>query len=183
MVDTDRQHVLDAKMSDLEAVHVQEISEKLVDHVDFQGKGSLLAMTNSGAVNQLICSLFKDRIPVNRCFSLECSSPRMIQAPSLEEQAGITLFQEGIQYEYVIAHMDDGAQLKATRITDEFPIEKYRERFENEAIPLFRITDGNKLQPLTRLNLAFEEKNFTLISLVLSNETRPISGWESASAR
>ena len=129
LMDTDRQHVLEARMEDLEVRHVREISVKgLVKQFDFRNKGILLAMTNSGAVNQLVCSIFKDQFSDGRRFSLECSRPSIFGPESLKDRAGFTLFQEGVQYEYLVAHLEAGAQLKATRITKEFPVEKFIEK-------------------------------------------------------
>tara|TARA_Y100000589_G_scaffold190481_1_gene180424 strand:- start:669 stop:2540 length:1872 start_codon:yes stop_codon:yes gene_type:complete len=174
LMDTDRQQVLEARMQDLEVRHVREISEGLVKQFDFRNKGILLAMTNSGAVNQLVCSIFKDQFTDGRRFSLECSRPSIFGPESLSERAGFTLFQEGVQYEYLVAHIEAGAQLKATRITKEFPVDKFIERFTQEAIPLFKMMDNHRLDPVNRQNMTLEGTDYTLISLILSNEITPI---------
>ena len=174
LMDTDRQHVLEARMEDLEVRHVREISQGLVKQFDFRNKGILLAMTNSGAVNQLVCSIFKDQFSDGRRFSLECSRPSIFGPESLKDRAGFTLFQEGVQYEYLVAHLEAGAQLKATRITKEFPVEKFIEKFSQEAIPLFKMMDNHRLDPVSRQNDALEGYDYTLISLILSNEITPI---------
>lgn len=174
LMDTDRQQVLEARMRDLEVRHVREISSDLVKQFDFRNKGILMAMTNSGAVNQLVCSLFKEQFSDGRRFSLECSRPSIFGPESLSDRAGLVLFQEGIQYEYLVAHIESGAQLKATRITKEFPITKFMERFSQEAIPLFKMLDNHRLEPVSRKNPNMEGENFILISLILSNEITPI---------
>ena len=174
LMDTDRQHVLEARIEDLEVRHVREISQGLVKQFDFRNKGILLAMTNSGAVNQLVCSIFKDQFSDGRRFSLECSRPSIFGPESLKDRAGFTLFQEGVQYEYLVAHLEAGAQLKATRITKEFPVEKFIEKFSQEAIPLFKMMDNHRLDPVSRQNDALEGSDYTLISLILSNEITPI---------
>ena len=174
LMDTDRQHVLEARMEDLEVRHVREISQGLVKQFDFRNKGILLVMTNSGAVNQLVCSIFKDQFSDGRRFSLECSRPSIFGPESLKDRAGFTLFQEGVQYEYLVAHLEAGAQLKATRITKEFPVEKFIEKFSQEAIPLFKMMDNHRLDPVSRQNDALEGYDYTLISLILSNEITPI---------
>ena len=129
LMDTDRQQVLEARMQDLEVRHVREISQGLVKQFDFRNKGILLAMTNSGAVNQLVCSIFKDQFIDGRRFSLECSRPSIFGPESLKDRAGFTLFQEGVQYEYLVAHIEAGAQLKATRITKNFQLKNSLKNF------------------------------------------------------
>lgn len=174
LMDTDRQQVLEARMQDLEVRHVREIAPGLVKQFDFRNKGILLAMTNSGPVNQLVCSIFREQFTDGRRFSLECSRPSMFGPESLSDRAGLVLFQEGIQYEYLVAHIESGAQLKATRITKEFSIDRFMDRFAQEAIPMFKLYDNHRLEPANRKNTVLEGENFTLISLILSNEITPV---------
>ena len=48
------------------------------------------------------------------------------------------------------------------------------ERFSQEAIPMFKLLDNHRLEPVNRKNTVLDGENFTLISLILSNEITPV---------
>ena len=79
---------------------------------------------------------------------------------------GRNLFAPDATYESLEKRFAAGQVVKATRISPEFDYDSFRERYGEDALPLFRVTEGGKLLVCTAENKAAPKAGQTLISLV-----------------
>jgi len=86
---------------------------------------------------------------------------------------GRYLFGQEVTYEYLDRRFKSGALLKKTKLTEEFGFEAFLERYGSDAVPLFLITESDKLIIFTAENPPTPKAGHTLIALVTPVEEPP----------
>ncbi len=160
LCDSDWYSLSKARMLGLPTYHGSPLSEHAAYNLDTSGLGRLLALGVLDDANQLIMVRGRDEFGKKKVFSL----PRSQDSDISEKHAldpvyrGRTLFAPGLGYWKLSSMINAGAQIKATKLTDNFNFEKY--------------TQGNSIQSLFAIN----PKGFA-IPFTLDQEIKPASGW------
>jgi CPA1 family monovalent cation:H+ antiporter len=76
------------------------------------------------------------------------------------------LFAPDVTYYTLAARMNGGAQIKRTRITDEFTFEDFQEMYSESLIVLFVVTEGGQLNIATADAPLVPKAGQTVIALV-----------------
>ena len=66
-----------------------------------------------------------------------------------EELTGVRLFSADNTYSKLASLIAQGAEMRTTNISEEFTLDDYREKYGNNAIPMFIIKDKSTLQTLS----------------------------------
>ena len=76
------------------------------------------------------------------------------------------MFGKTITYGYLQHRFEQGAVIKAVKLTNEFPYEAFRRYYTRSAVPLFLVEESGKLTILTAENSVRPRAGQTLIALV-----------------
>lgn len=167
IVDTNRQHITKAKMMGLPAYNESIIGDRILDEMNLEGIGKLLALTSNDEVNALSVIHFSAIFEKKNLYQLVPKSDRDELEFSPEHLRGRFLFGKGVNYTFLSNRFLDGAVIKSTNLTEEFTFEHFRSEYGGTAIPLFLISNrGQRLTPFTVNEKVIVEAGTTIIALV-----------------
>jgi hypothetical protein len=168
VVDTNRQHINNAKMMGLTAYNESVIGDKIIDEVNLEGIGKLVALTSNDEVNALSVLHFSEIFDKSNLYQLVPNNEKDEITFSAEHLRGRFLFGKGIHFTFLSNKFADGAVVKSTNLTEEFTFEYFRKEHGNEVIPLFVINNrNNKLIPFTVGDSVKAEAGNTIVALVM----------------
>ena len=120
-------------------------------------------MSGRGSLDTLACLRFKSEFGVKNVYELKTTREQHISDKHIvsTKHRGYELFGENIAYGTLAHRLRNGAEIKATHISDEFNYDKYLEQYGERSIPLFAI------DPKQRLHI-----------FVANGKMRPETGWK-----
>jgi hypothetical protein len=167
LIDNNRGNINSARMEDLPTAYASILSEHALDAAEEGGLGRLLAMTADDDVNVLATLHFRELFGRAEVYQLplhEGGNPRVAGAPS--HLRGRNLFAAGVTYEALDRRFAAGQVVKATKLSQEFDYAAFRERYGEDALPLFIMTESGALNVCTADKKPSPKPGQTLISLV-----------------
>jgi len=157
-VDTNPQNVSDARMAGLPAVRANILAESTEDDLDLQGLGRLLALTPNDDVNSLAALHYRELFGRRGVYQLAAKDE-----PGRAHLRGRSLPADHATMEERYAR---GARFRATKLTDQFTLDDWRERNGDSALALAAISERGEV------TIANNERPFepagkqTLVALV-----------------
>lgn len=141
LVDTNYRHIAAARMEEIPAVCASILSEDVTEDLDLCGIGRLLAVTPNDEVNVLAAHAFSHEFGRGNIFALPPVDTKQGRRESMPEHLkSRQLFSNDITFDDIAARFSTGEwEFKATKITDEFEYDDYRELYRGESMLLFVI--------------------------------------------
>jgi NhaP-type Na+/H+ or K+/H+ antiporter len=168
LVDANWSNYAAAKSMGLNAHYGNVLSEHVMDEMELEGIGGLLAMTSNDEVNSLAVLHFRDVFGRARIFQLvrepaeRGTRPRQI-APRLR---GRLLFARDASYSTLAGRYERGFVVKQTGLTEEFDYDDFRSHYGETALPLFAVKESGELLIFDAEHSPSVKPGHTLISLV-----------------
>ena len=168
LIDTNRSHIYAARMEGLPTYYGSGLTETSITNIEMEGIGKLLAMTPNNSVNSLAALHF------NEVFE----SSAIYQLPPWEEETkqdkesvskrlrGRYLFGREVTSGYLARRFALGGVLKKTKLTEEFTFKAFLERYGEDTVPLFLISESDELITFTVENPPVPKAGQTLIALI-----------------
>ena len=172
LIDTNRSLVLKARMAELAVYHGSVLSDRMVDSINLDGVGKLLALTSNDEVNSLATLHLAELFGREEMYQL----PPRSEAAGKEETfspkhlRGRYVFGKDITYPYLTERYFAGAIVKSTKLSKEFDYSAFQKYYGESAVPLFCITGENILTVITVDSDIDLKPGQTIIAMV--NETR-----------
>jgi CPA1 family monovalent cation:H+ antiporter len=159
--------VSDAKLLGLQAYWGSPVSEHAERHLNLIGIGHLLAMTSNQELNALATYYYRYEFEPNRIFSVRQEKP---EKPTNGEKkdykyVGGFLFDESLTFQKLQSLVAQGAEIKATQLTDEFSFADYQQKHQENRIPLFAIDEKGRVHIFSAARSFSPEENWTLLAL------------------
>jgi NhaP-type Na+/H+ or K+/H+ antiporter len=168
MVDTNRANVKSALNRGLEAVNGNVLTPQTRDDLDLEGIGQMWAISPNDHVNSLATIFFSHTFGVNSVFRLQPQDPEEAKKESVSEAVvSQTLFGEGIDFSTIEERHHEGAQFKATNLTEKFKLEDFKAVHQGRAIPIAQITPSGQLLPISTLKSSVSRSSGKVVSLVM----------------
>ncbi len=172
LIDTNWYNVSDARQKGIPAYYADVLSENLLTELQLDGIGRLLALTPNDEVNSLSALHFQDIFGRSEVYQLipkgHFKSGRKKELA--RHLQGRFLFNERADFEFVLALFRDGAIAKKSLLTEEYDFDKFRERYGDEALPMFIIGPGGNLKVMTALEPPEPRPGDTIISIVKESQ-------------
>ncbi|HEX7387184.1 MAG TPA: sodium:proton antiporter [Castellaniella sp.] len=168
LCDSDWYSLAKARMQGLPTYYGSPVSEHAHLNLDTGGLGRLLALGARDHLNQLIMVRGRDEYGKHHVFSLPRSE---LDGPSEKhaldpEYRGRTLFAPGLGYWRLSTLLMEGAQIKATRLSEAFSFEQYCGRgVPRTVFPLFAVSPKGYAVPFTLDQDLQPEAAWTVIGL------------------
>jgi len=146
LVDTNPDNIRTARMEGLTTMYANVLSETTTEELDLGGIGRFMALTSNDEINSLAAEHFHElfgRAETYRLAKHQAKSDRKEVAEEL--MFGRTLFNEELTHEVLDKRFEEGAVMKATRLSEEFAWPKFREQYGDEAILMFAIDGAGQL--------------------------------------
>lgn len=166
LVDTNRASTSAARMDGLRAHTGGVLADHLLEEIDLGGMGYVCAVTPNDWVNVLSVQRFSPLFGRANCYQLWRETDEGWKQKIPAHAMGRQLFEEGCTNQVLSSRIAAGATPKATRLSEAFDAESFRELYGRTAIPMFVIREDGKLSVATVGEELKAEKNDTLIALV-----------------
>ena len=151
LADTNWDDISQARMDGLPTYFGNVVSEHADRHLDLVGIGRLLAMSRRPAFNALACLRYRSEFGAGHVYSLLTPEEKRATEKSAigGQYSSIRLFGEDITLAKLASLLSQGAELRATHLTESFDFAAYREKYQNRVIPLFALTPKGYLRVFT----------------------------------
>jgi len=176
LVDTNRANVAAARLAGLTAHSGSILGERVLDELDLSGIGRLLALTPSDEVNVLAVHRFARLFGRAEVYQLPPKTDARGRSGLDKHLHGRWLFQADAVYARLDELHEHGAVIKSTRLTEAFDFRAFRAQNGADAVPLFIVTENQRLIVLATDQKTEPRPGQTLISLVPPAEPRPAVG-------
>ncbi|HKK70285.1 MAG TPA: cation:proton antiporter [Candidatus Krumholzibacteria bacterium] len=145
LVDTNRNHVGAARMTGLEAVGENILTEGALEDIDLSDRGVFLALTPNDEVNSLACVRLAEVFGRANVYQLETADAT--EGEDELEVGGRRLFDEDVTYRSITRRHREGWVFKSTRLSQDFTIDDYHELYGADALPLFVVSEDESIVP------------------------------------
>ena len=145
VVDTNRQNIINARMTGLRSVHGNILSEMLREELELGGVGRLLAMTPNDEVNTLAAQELVSDFNRARVSQLQINQSTVRRATSEDRpRGGRRAFRPAVNYAELSRRFASGSVVKTTRLTEEFTFADFERRYP-DAVLLFVVESPKQL--------------------------------------
>lgn len=167
LVDTNRNNVYEAHLSLLPAVRGNILSDELVEELDLNGIGRLMALTPNDDVNALACSHFAETFERSEVYQLfEESHEKKRQVQKTAKRAhGRFLFKKGMTFRKLNDLFQRKGQVHKITLTREYNYEAFQREYANRSLSLFLVTETGDLKVVTASGAPEPKSGQTLIVL------------------
>jgi len=141
LIDNNARHVDFAVAEGLTAYATSILADNVVDEIDVNAYGKVLAITSNDKVNSLSIVRFCEYFERHELYQI--SSKIFSSLP--QRLTGRTLFRSNFSYDDLEAAFNGGAKINNIKIGPEFSVQNFKKTYGEDALILFKIDDKNKL--------------------------------------
>jgi NhaP-type Na+/H+ or K+/H+ antiporter len=164
LADTSWSNIRAAMMENLPAYYGNVVSEHADRRLDLVGIGQLLALSSVQQENALAAMRYKSEFGVGNIYSLQIATEKEGDTKTGKPRVGQLAFGEEISFTQLSKMFSDGAELRSTKLTDEFGFDEYYKKYFR-AVSLFAINPRGKLFVYTADKDLKPTAGWTIISL------------------
>lgn len=150
LCDTDWNNISQARMAGLNTFYGNPVSEYADQKLDLVGLGKLLAVSKYKEPNDLASMRYRSEFGYANVFSMRVENDvngqkqtKMLDS-KYQGRTAFNTFLTVTQFEELI---EQGAEIKQTKITEEFSLKDFQTKNEGAAIPLFVISPDGHVEP------------------------------------
>lgn len=168
IVDTDREGLHEARMKSLDTFYGNPLSEYTDRYLDLTAYNHLIAMYRRLESNVVIGSQYRHQFDSSHIYSVRTGSldEATEEEDVVPELRFNPLFQEGATWSKLASQLSQGAEIRSTRLTDEYTLDDYRDNMGPETLPLFALDEQDKLHLVTTDETLEPGPGWILASLV-----------------
>ena len=155
-----------ARMAGLKTFYGNPVSEFATQRLELTGIGNLIALSPLRELNVIAGMHFRSEFGDTHIFSIRTNadSNKAEKHQVASTLKGAPLFSEDLTYAKLASLIGSGAEIRATRLTDEFTMDDFRRQGGSQL--LFAITDKGKLKPFIAGQSLEPGKGWVLLSLI-----------------
>lgn len=167
LVDTNRRDIAAARLAGLPTFYTSILSDSVLDEIELGGMGRLLALTPNDEVNALAALHFIPVLGRGEVYQLPPEQEGVDDTDTIPSHLrGRFLFGSDITYTLLTTSFEAGAEIKKTRISEQFDYEAFQSMYGQRAIPLFVVEESGELVIFVADAPPSPKSGQTLISLV-----------------
>lgn len=166
LVDSNWANVAAARREGLKTHYLNILSEHALQELDLDGVGRLLALTPNDEVNTLAALRFDDVLGRSHVFQLPPEGSGKGDGSIPKNFGGRLLFHRKATHHRVVERYAAGAVIKKNKLTEEFGYDAFRQRYGEEALPMFLIRESGQVALFTPDAPPSPKTGQILISLV-----------------
>ncbi len=172
LVDSNWTNITAARSAGLPANYANILSENLLQDIQLDGIGRLLALIPNDEVNSLATLHFEDIFGRSEVYQLPLSSESRVERRGTmpKHLRGRFLFDKKATCDYLEARFRAGAIVKKNSITEEFDFAAFKSKYGEDALPMFVIKESGDLKVWTAIDQPLPEPGERLISIIDERE-------------
>ena len=181
LADTSWNNVRAAMMDNLPTFFGNVVSEYADRRLDLVGIGQLLALSSVREENALAAIRYRSEFGSANIYSLQVTSEKEGDTKTGKPPAGKIAFGTDVSFTHLSTLLAEGAEIRSTRLSEEFGFDEYFEKYGQHAVPLFAISARGKLHVYAAGTELNPSAGWTIISLISQSEnnvsdTEPVDG-------
>jgi NhaP-type Na+/H+ or K+/H+ antiporter len=168
LVDTNYSHIADARLEGLTAYQGSILSEHLIDEIDLNGIGRMMALTSNDEANSLASLHLREEFETGELYQL----PPLVKREGEKSEFSAKhlrarfLFKDGMNFDKLNDLFMAGWIIKNTGLTEEYGYEDFINNYNNNIVLLFWLNENNKLGIATVENDFVPTAGYKIIALV-----------------
>ena len=167
MVDNNADNIRVARMEGLSTWLGSILSHQSIDEMDLGSIGWFLALTPNREVNSLAGQHFSEVLGRDSVYLLPLPPAKGIRGETASKFVhGRIAFGSEITFDYLQDRFAHGAEVKRTKLTEEFDFEAFQTHYNGTAVPLFLVSETGKLTIFTAVDPPQPKVGQTVIALV-----------------
>lgn len=169
LIDTNRPNISAARQSGLAAFHGSALAEDILDELNFEGLGRMLALTPNDEANSLASVRFADVFGNRSVYQLAAESEGLNDAKkqSMRDIHGQYLWADWMTFPNITDRFAAGANIRATKLTSEFGWKEYQAHWSARSNPLFLLKPDGTVHVWAMKTPPTPQRDDTLLALVL----------------
>lgn len=177
LVDSNWLNITTARSNGFSAYYANVLSENLLQDIQLDGIGRLLALIPNDEVNSLATLHFEDIFGRSEVYQLPLTAKSSVESRGVmpKHLRGRFLFDKKATCDYLEVRFRAGAVVKKNSITEEFDFAAFKSKCGEDALPIFIITESGDLKVWTAIYQPIPEPGEKLISIVDETEEDEIS--------
>lgn len=132
-----------ARMAGIRTYFGNVVSDNADRRLDLVGIGQLLALSTRAPLNTLACLRYAREFGSGSVFRIRLAD----QAEDVAAIEGRILFKEGTTLETLQGLIEEGHQIKVTKLTEEYGFKEAMEQQAGDAVPLFAVSKDKVVYP------------------------------------
>ena len=169
MTDSNWDYIRAARMAGLETYYGNAVSSHADEYLDLIEVGHLLALTPDKHFNAVATSHYETDFGQRNIFRLNGRrhNSGLEKHSATQAHSGTVLFGDDISYKKLASLINQGAEIKHTKLSDNFTLEDYFQQYKGSSlIPLFVIDLKQNIFPFTDVSTLEAKAGWTMIALV-----------------
>jgi len=148
LIDSNWENISEARLQGLNTLHGNPLSSRIEEKLELTGYGQLLAATPQRDLNALCCMHFQREFPTRFIFKLNTDKPAATtrRYAVSESNPGHTLGADAPSFKKLSSLFNQGAVIKTTRLSDDYPFERWLEENSGSRILLMAVTPEGRLR-------------------------------------
>lgn len=139
LIDASWENIRAARMKGLQVFFGHPVSQHADQSLDLVGIGKMLGMSPRREMNTLATMRYRLEFGEQNLYSLAPSTDQEDKMAAAPEHRGGTLFSADMTYKRLASLLAQGAEIRKTRLTEEYDFEAYMETPERQVWPLFAV--------------------------------------------
>lgn len=147
LTDSNWDNIRAARMDGLKTFYGNPVSEYAEQRLDLTGIGKLLGMSPDRSINTVAGMRYGNEFGQHNIFAIRTSVDARLTDKHRDgqEHRGQYLFAEHLTYGKFSSLLAQGAELRSTRLTNEFTYDDFTKQNGKDATPLFAVTPDGKV--------------------------------------
>lgn len=168
IADGNRENIKDARLAGLKVYFGNILSDHANIHLDTGGLNNLLLMDRNGQLQPMIFTQFRPEFGQAHIYGLKSTTGESsMESHKLQEDLNArTLFGDGISWSKLASLLGQNAQIKTTKLTDNFNYQDYLEHWNSNLTPLFAIDPQGRLRVIASDNRFEITEGWQVMALV-----------------
>jgi len=173
LTDSSWENISAARMEGLETFYGNAVSEYADQHLDLVGIGKLLGLSPRRAANAVAGMRYATEFGRHNVYVILTTADTTVSERHqlAVDYRGYVLFGKELTYQKFASLLSQGAEIKATKLSDEFTFDLFQQQNKN-AIPLFAINAKGKLQLFVQDGSFVPTTGWSLLALHKENSVK-----------
>lgn len=172
LTDSSWENIRAARMEGLDTFYGNPVSGYADQHLDLVGIGKLLALSPLRGINAVAGMRYLAEFGEQNIYTLLTSTEANVSEKHqlATEQRGYILFSRDLTYSKFASLLSQGAEIRSTKLSDEFDFQDFLNKKGSEVIPLFAISPKGRLYVFVEGEELQPEAGWMLVSLYTKPE-------------
>ncbi|MGO2507842.1 MAG: cation:proton antiporter [Vibrio hibernica] len=169
ITDSNWEYIRKARMQGLETYYGNPTSSNAEEYLDLIGIGNLIAVSPDKHFNIVAAKHFMSDFGARRVFFLneKAKDNQHEKHQVVEDKHGRTLFGEDVSYKKLASLINQGAEVKHTKLTEEFKWEDYVMKYsDGHRLSLFTVDPKGDIHILSNDSTHKTAEGWTVVSLI-----------------